>query len=625
MLTEDLKSGLFITQERQQLTALDERLERLLSNPQIRSLTTNIAHVDIEQLAVQVMAQLRPGISAYRDLVTWWEQFQTLHVGSVSGQRHLTFTSKRQDAESDQWLYELWIALEFIQLLLDEQALQPETLVIEMDYLRFHFIWQQRRFVFKYRRQGNVDTPPALGWPTLSSVTATYTIEPEQPFTIRNGETLVWQESPLPLRAVYVASRTTEQCEQTRQAAIQRLLGEMHVLGSPHGMVLAANLAELTSQEFARTITGDTQTYLANYPTLGSISEYQLLPTDPLELLQKKLHTLLQQTIVQLPDRETPTCHGILIDVDSINVNRDRLVQGNVLCPKPHIGQGRVDIVDMHKHCLKDPRICHVYGQQIPLPFVIRASTLEDMNEQGSNVRRQNDQTLSQAEASENDARVEQLISTIFLGVGRSIERYVKMQGNTSTIEAYYEDWIFGDYWKKHSRCLSAETRNMLLSAAFVWDEYKHTSGLTDWAAPAVQYCRALETEMKRRLFPSSMQGSFKIPGRHMTLGVLATISRYKDLDMSQAKNSNERYKIEDSKYNWQLFTELVTASKSSITDFDDMLRYFTDDGVANKRNLLAHGSIISQDIAQSLRNSIIGIKGAQGFLTWLVENLDPK
>jgi hypothetical protein len=630
VLTEDLKSGLFISQERQQLTVLDERLERLLSNPQIRSLMTNIAHVDIEQLAAQVMAQLHPGISAYRDLVTWWEQFQTLHVGSISGQRHLTFTSKRQDAESDQWLYELWIALEFIQLLLDEQALQQETLVIEIDYLCFHFTWQQHHFVFKYRRQGDVDTPPVPGWPTLSSVTATYTIEHERPFTIHNGETLVWQEPPLPLRAVYAASRTTEQCEQTRQAAIQRLLGEMHVLGSPYGMVLAANLAELPSstQELARDVTGDTQIYLANHDTLGRISEYQLLPTDPLELLQKKFHALLPQMIAYLPDRETPACHGILIDVDSINVSRDRLVRGNVLCPKPHIGQGVVDIVDMHKHCLKDPRLCHVYGQQIPLPFVIRASTLEDMNEQGSNVRRQNDQTLSQAEASENEARVEQLISTIFLGVGRSVERYVKMQGNTSTIEAYYEDWIFGDYWKKHPRCLSVETRNILLSAAYVWDEYKHTPELTDWAAPAVQYCRALETEVKRRIFdhyPSFKPDGFKTPGGHMTLGALATISKNKDRDVSQANYPKERYKIEDSQYNWQLLTKLVTASKSSVADFDNALWYFTDDGVADKRNLLAHGSVISQSIAQSLRDGIIGNKGALGFLTWLVENLDPK
>jgi hypothetical protein len=248
------------------------------------------------------------------------------------------------------------------------------------------------------------------------------------------------------------------------------------------------------------------------------------------------------------------------------------------------------------------------------------------MNEQGTNVRRQNDQTLSQAEASENEARVEQLISTIFLGVGRSVERYVKMQGNTATIEAYYEDWIFGDYWKKHPRCLSAETRNILLSAAFVWDEYKQTPALTDWAAPAVQYCRALETEVKRRIFdhyPSFKPGGFKIPGGHMTLGVLATISRSKDLDVT--KYPNKRDKIEDSKYNWQLLTSLVTASKSSLDAFDNVLWYFTDDGVADKRNLLAHGSAISQDIAQSLRDGIIGNKGALGFLTWLVENLDPK
>jgi hypothetical protein len=630
VLAEDLKVSLFTAQERQQLAALGERLERLLSNPQMRSLLAKMRHVDIEQLAEQVTSQLRPGMSAYRDLVTWWEQFQTLHVGSVTGQRQLTFTSKRQNADADQWLYELWLALELIQLLQEEHSLRDETLVIEMDSLSFHFVWQQRDFVFHYQRQKVTENQSAPGWTQLSPITATYTIECEQPFSVYDGETLIWQEPPLPLRAVYAASRTIEQCEQTRQTAIHRLLGEMQVLGNRYALLLTANLAESSAAplEFSRTITGGTQTYLAHYDALGRISEYQMLPNDPGELLQKKLHALLQQIVAYLPDRETPACHGILIDAESINISRDRLITGNVLCPKPHIGQGVVDIVDIKKHCLKDPRMCHVYGQQIPLPFVIRASTLEEVNEQGTNLRRQNDQALSQAENAGDDGRVEQLISTVFLGVGRSVERYVKMQGNTSAIEANYEDWIFGDYWKKHARCLSAEARNILLSAGYVWEEYKRTPELADWAAPAVQYCRALETEVRRRIcdhYPPDKPGGFRVPNGHMTLGALATISACKDLALNQARDNKERRKIEDSQYNWRLCMALAKASQCGIKEFDDALWYFTDDGVARNRNLLAHGGVISQDIAQALRDGIIGRKGAQGFLVWLVENLDPK
>jgi len=42
-------------------------------------------------------------------------------------------------------------------------------------------------------------------------------------------------------------------------------------------------------------------------------------------------------------------------------------------------------------------------------------------------------------------------------------------------------------------------------------------------------------------------------------------------------------------------------------------------------RNLLAHGGIISRDIASTLRNSIIGDKHTQGILCWLVEHVEPK
>src|SRR5438132_13225305 len=59
----------------------------------------------------------------------------------------------------------------------------------------------------------------------------------------------------------------------------------------------------------------------------------------------------------------------------------------------------------------------------------------------------------------------------------------------------------------------------MLVSGEYVWHEYADNA-LDDWAAPAIQYCRALEFEVRRRLYHHA-PSSFKLTRAGWTLGVL--------------------------------------------------------------------------------------------------------
>ncbi len=256
------------------------------------------------------------------------------------------------------------------------------------------------------------------------------------------------------------------------------------------------------------------------------------------------------------------------------------------------------------------------------------------MNQQSSDIRNRADETLKQAEKNGEEDKAEQLRNHIFLGVGRTVEQYVKLRGNTATIEAYFEEWVFGEYWKSHSRCLAEETRNILLSGAYVWDEYKQTT-LNDWAAPAIQYCRALETEIKRRLhdhypdakhyYPDINRTGFDVPSRNMTLGVVETIYRLKGRDLHSAKDKSEEKRILTAQNNWHLCYTIATRSGADISAFETTLKQMVDEQVAHYRNELAHGGPISQRIAQKLRDAIIGRKGKPGILYRLAEHLEPK
>ncbi len=47
------------------------------------------------------------------------------------------------------------------------------------------------------------------------------------------------------------------------------------------------------------------------------------------------------------------------------------------------------------------------------------------------------------------------------------------------------------------------------------------------------------------------------------------------------------------------------------------------DERIKNKRNLLAHGGVVTKEVALSLRESIIGDRNRPGILCWLVECME--
>ncbi|GLV54338.1 hypothetical protein KDH_11860 [Dictyobacter sp. S3.2.2.5] len=603
ILNRDQQEELFTTQERQQLVTIDEQLERELAAPDLRTLIGEASRYDLETLVQHVTKRLRSGVNAYRDLLLWWEEFSALHIGQGHDQRHQTLGSRRKGEQADQWLYEVWIALEILTLLQQEQAILPETLSIEVDRLTCSFTWNEQHYRFSFQRQQVPTSGTQAGWRHVPLAHPNFTIEREQPLTIEYKETIIWQEPPFVMLAAYsTRTNSAARCSE----AIQRLMGSMQLHHATHGAIFFPPLQEPPQgQHVTREVIHDEQTYAPGTTRQTSISFYKLTPDVPNTILQERLHATITHAIACLPEREQLACHGIMLDGDSVNCSHDTTLPYNVICPKPHIGRGVFDLVNREQHCNQDPRVCHAIERITFLPSIKRANNLDELKQRISEFRTFGEQLKEQAKQGQTEQQRSEILNTI----GEMIEKYVQTRGSVALQEKYYRDLLFGEYWKQHPRCLAEETRNILLSGEYVWDEYQET-GLRDWAAPAIQYCRALERELKRRLYDPD-QASYN-------LSVRWTIGTPSYLYSNRSGKSADRQ-------NWQVLLERASKSGTAERELEAIMRRLTVEKMADLRNGLAHGRPVDQQTAQAIKDIIIGRKGEQGILCWLAEHIDIK
>lgn len=584
-----------------------ERAERELAAPYARALLEQARKADIHALSQQVMFHLRPGPNPYRDLLAWWQRFTQFRVGRATEARSLALASKRSDEKTDAWLYELWIVLEYLHLLHAEGAVQTQDMKIDTDLLQGTFTWQQQRFRLIYNRQLDTSTSFEADWHHAPSSRPDYTIEREKPLEIRQRGELIWREPPVVLDAKYYLGGSDP---TNTHGPIKKLLGDMTLLSAQVGILFFPQLPEPEEeQHVTRTVQRTGKQYQAPGEVQHQVQLYHLEPGMPFPELQKRLRATLDLAALHLPDRPEPCCQGTWLDPDTINADHHAFPPHTVLCPKPHIGPNVFDLVNADRDCLKNPRLCHIIGQTIVSPFVVRVTSRDQLAQQSNDLRTRNDELLQQAEQRGDEARAEQLRGHVFTGIGRAVEQYVKLFGNTKSIEENFERWVFGPYWKQHPSCLSEATRNALVSGEYVWQHYQEIK-LEDWAAPAIQYCRALEHEIKRRLY-QPCPDKYKLSKSGFTFGTII---------YAYAKQSVDR----GAQNNWETFCWLVTNAGSDPQEFERIVKQMIDENIQAKRNLLAHGDAVTSEVASSLRESIIGTRNNPGILCWLTEYLDP-
>lgn len=591
------------------LASILERIERELGGSHLQMLRNEAGREPVQYLAQQVKQALHPGQSSYRDLVHWWERFASFRVGRGNEAEQAThvLTSERNDEKTAAWLYELWIALEYLHLFQEQAAVQEQEIQIVTDRLQYLFSWEGRRFRFTYNRQLSSLTDYEASWEHGPATRPDYIIEREHPLKVPAEGPLIWREPPVVLDAKYYL---TGQEPASTHEPIKKLLGDMTLQEAQVGILFFPRIAEPEGErQITRTLQRRSERYAPEQES-RRIHLYRLHPTMTTTEVQQRLRAVLEIVITNLPERAEPACHGMCLDNDSHNASRNTggvTAEQRAVCHKPHIGPDIFDIVRIEQDCLKNPRVCHVIGQPIVPPYVMRAHDETQLHDQSARWRQNNAELLQAAIQAGDEEKAERIRSQLLNAIGHATERYVDLFGDTEDIENRFEEWVFGEYWKNKPRCLAETTRHTLISGEYVWRGYKKVN-LQDWAAPAVQYCRALEHELKRRLYnPRVPQYPKNGPG--FTIGTVDKACNYKQNSLSAQI--------------WNIFCACVRDSGGDPATLEEPMKRLQREGVKAKRNQLAHGVAITREVAQALRTVIVGDINKPGVLIWLARNLD--
>jgi hypothetical protein len=394
------------------------------------------------------------------------------------------------------------------------------------------------------------------------------------------------------------------------------------------------------------------QCYLSHVAADAAVWRCAMQPFLPLDALQEQLHALLDHAAAWLPERPPIACHGMLQDVDTVNPEGMPPRYGPngellAICPKPHISPQHVDIVSPTRDCLRNPRLCHILGTTATVarlpPFVRRVlspehlvAQVQHMREQIGPYRDEPDESpprqlreqsttyvidpgaVQATDTSDDPAQreVESLRTAIIHAVGEMVDQYMEWrQIDTGQIEEKLT-WVFGELWHAdaHPRGLPDDVRHMLISGEYVWNEFQQI-GVQDWAACAVQYVRALERELHRRLYARCGN-----PSR----------LRYYDQDMrphqftfgsvSRAYRKREHAEPDP---NWQTLVECAALpSGADVATFTALIADIAR--ISKNRNKIAHSERVDKALAGTVRSAVLGQPGTPGVLWRCAALLDP-
>ena len=588
------------------------------------------ASTTTDDLELAVADNLLPGRnSAYDDLLGWRHRLRVLNLlertVDVSVEPMLG-----SDPQRDNYLYQLWLFYELGDLL------QREGRLVDWPAadMCLTFTWgsdaNQGTYILTH------DRGIRQRWENAPGVRPDLYVARADRAEIRDDATLVWHEPGYMLDAKYYKPRDSARAPAS---PVKRMIADLQLTGERHGALLFAfqsgdaadasltDEPDLTAEAEQQTqrdaplyhVAPDVRTaYIVQRDTQIAIWRIQPQTQADTSALRQTLSALLDRAHRALRNRVPIECHGFLPDIDTINPGNTRPARCPkcdellAFCPKPHVGADRVDRVCPRCDCLRSKRLCHIIGRGIYTapPFVKRVLTRDELLASIGTLR---GWLQANVEASDMSEQAEHARQTMLRTIGELTETYVKLTHvDTAQTEAGLREWIFGRYWSdgQHQRGLPQQVRNMLISGEFVWMQFQ-LSTIEDWAACAVQYTRALEYELHRRLYDPCGLRLVTREGLPMKPNQF-TIGTVMFMYSERKKNPN-----------WQTMLELV-AGPSGIDE--QALRQLVIDieAVRPARNKVAHTEKVDAALARDIREAVLGQHGRPGLLYRLIAQLNP-
>lgn len=464
------------------------------------------------ELERQVARGLAPGRnSAYDDLIAWRQRLRRLTLLQRDAPVVDT-TAFGADPETDNRLYQLWIFFELADLLRAESCCGPEDLSLQP--LRLRFRWEGCGYEL-YHDQGVPH--PVAAWsvrrgdarrvPGVRPDFYLWRTDPPRA-AVRDGDTEIWREPGVIWDAKYYREHESDNAPSS---PIKRMIADLNLLGEPYGVLLFAFLKESAEAAPGYLLAPDTVRNQSLVPDQQVIVA-QVPPALPGE--GSKLRTTFLALIKDAHRRlRTPAeirCHGVFLDSLTVNAHgtlagaealrhrdgatftsadtpAEKALDSLLLCPKPHIGSWRVDIVSLERDCCQNARLCHIRGAGIPdIQRPSRLTRLEDIARAIRIVG--DDEGGERAEAATRQVR---LIA----------QRYADLiQPNLADFTAWVRDELDVAELFERFPYLTDSHRETLGLGRFLWQQIEAIRA-SNFAGPTLLFTGVLEEIVKQTIF----------------------------------------------------------------------------------------------------------------------------
>ena len=530
------------------------------------------------------------------------------------------------DPGRDNYLYQIWIFFELADLLATRGRLvrldtKPGSMCME-------FRWgdDDRRRQYELRHDQAVPDP-VVQWGATPVHGTVPGVRPDfylrrvdpPPQLVQDDTYRYWREPGVIWDAKYYRERENDRAPSS---PVKRMIADLQILGEQHGALLFAYLMDntnVTMNEAAvvsadRAISagesddtidghGASLAYVIS-PLNGydqtvvpdqKVGMWHLRPEGDVEIVRARLESLLRQAHERLNTPRVPRCFGVFLDTLSaagqqalvdrygteIGAEPDELV----LCPKPHIGPWRVDLVSRRLHCCEDGRLCQIIGQPDRRKPIRPPRTPEELLKEMQHI-------FAEAGLGEMD---EEKVVAIARQVETMTRRYAEIVGITPKLYLYYNR--LRDLGMQDSlENLGDQERESLALALYLVDQVDQV-GTQDYSAPAIHISSVIELEVQRRVFRCpELEGALAKPTKQ-TLGVLPFI----------------RWKPEESEGNWERIVAYVDQHWHGHIDKDDSEHEVTFDAfvkaldpISKLRNKAAHPHPLSRDDYSKLQRVLL-------------------
>lgn len=518
---------------RHPLNELAERCERELAFPQfagIRGKAQQIldgAQGSPEVLEHRVQERLIPGgNSAYEDLLAWRVMLRALRL--LRRDQASANDVLGADPERDNYLYQVWIFYELADLLRERGCLEHVDPRQGQMALRFRWGAGGNERTYELRHDQGVPFPPARWGAQPLKKYAVPGVRPDfylwrvdpPPARVEHGKELFWREPGVVWDAKYYRERESASAPSS---PIKRMIADLALLGEGHGTLLFAFLAGskggaagggsymLSPADRDQPIVPDQQVVVQ-----------PLCPDTDLQGLRVTLTGLLDSAHARLCTPRVPRCQGVFLDALSLAergalVGRegDALVPDDLLvCPKPHIGRWRVDLVSREKHCCRDGRLCHIISQPGAAPPVRPPRTPKELLKELDRL----------FESGELDSLDEEAVDNVIGRIEELTRRFAEITGALHDLGRY--EAKLGDIGLDRTLHLLGTTeRESLALAIYLRDQLDEVKA-NDYSASIIHVARVLERELQRRILAVPGVSGADFPHGKPTLGALGGVRR---------------------------------------------------------------------------------------------------